>query len=127
MQYYNYGRTWSITTDPLRGSYCVRIAITKLRSIALRFSLAWCFASFGISDACLSFCFSFHMDFPLNHNQSFPTATSLHKVFTSVTIVFQCFRLWHAFQCVDTLLIALKHAGGMSLRYDAICAPAYCG
>ena len=28
------------------------------------------------------------MDFPLNHNQSFPTATSLHKVFTSVTIVF---------------------------------------
>ena len=28
------------------------------------------------------------MDFPLNQNQSFPTATSLHKVFTSVTIVF---------------------------------------
>ena len=45
------------TTDPLRGSYCVRIAITKLRSIALRFSLAWCFASFGISDACLGCCF----------------------------------------------------------------------
>ena len=59
MQYYNYGRTWSITTDPLRGSYCVRIAITKLRSIALRFSLAWCFASFGISDACLSYCFCY--------------------------------------------------------------------
>ena len=65
MQYYNYGRTWSITTDPLRGSYCVRIAITKLRSIALRLSFAWCFESFGISDACLSCCFSFPHGFSI--------------------------------------------------------------
>ena len=30
----------------------------------------------------------------VNHNQPFPTATSLHKIFTSFTIfiVFQCFR-----------------------------------
>ena len=31
------------------------------------------------------------------------------------------------FQCVDTLVLALKHAEGMSLRCDAICALAYCG
>ena len=31
------------------------------------------------------------------------------------------------FQCVDTLVLALKHAEGMSLRCDVICAIAYCG
>ena len=31
------------------------------------------------------------------------------------------------FQCVDTLVFVLKHAEGMSLRCDAICALAYCG
>ena len=31
------------------------------------------------------------------------------------------------FQCVDTLVLVLKHAEGMSLRCDAICAIAYCG
>ena len=33
------------------------------------------------------------------------------------------------FQCVDTLLFALKHAEGesISLRCDVICALAYCG
>ena len=31
------------------------------------------------------------------------------------------------FQCVDTLALVLKHAEGMSLRCDAICAIAYCG
>ena len=33
------------------------------------------------------------------------------------------------FQCVDTLLFALKHAEGecMSIRCDVICAIAYCG
>jgi|GEM_PF-2028317 len=30
-------------------------------------------------------------------------------------------------QSVDTLWIASKHAEGMSLRYDAICVPVYCG
>ena len=30
------------------------------------------------------------------------------------------------FQCVDTLLFASKHAEGMSLRCDVICALAYC-
>ncbi len=30
-------------------------------------------------------------------------------------------------QCLDTLLFALKHAEGMSLRYDAIHALAYRG
>ena len=31
------------------------------------------------------------------------------------------------FQCVDTLVLALKHAEGMSLRCVVICAIAYCG
>ena len=31
------------------------------------------------------------------------------------------------FQCVDTLVFASKHAEGMSLRCDVICALAYCG
>ena len=31
------------------------------------------------------------------------------------------------FQCVDTLELVLKHAEGMSLRCDVICALAYCG
>ena len=30
------------------------------------------------------------------------------------------------FQCVDTLVFASKHAEGMSLRCDVICALAYC-
>ena len=30
------------------------------------------------------------------------------------------------FQCVDTLVFVLKHAEGMSLRCDVICALAYC-
>ena len=30
------------------------------------------------------------------------------------------------FQCVDTLVLASKHAEGMSLRCDVICALAYC-
>ena len=31
------------------------------------------------------------------------------------------------FQCVDTLVFESKHAEGMSLRCDVICAIAYCG
>ena len=31
------------------------------------------------------------------------------------------------FQCVDTLVFESKHAEGMSLRCDVICALAYCG
>ncbi len=63
------------TTDPLRGSYFVHIAITMQVSLHAR-TLAWCFASFGISDACFCFCaysyacsccrFSFPIDFPLS-------------------------------------------------------------
>ena len=30
------------------------------------------------------------------------------------------------FQCVDTLVFESKHAEGMSLRCDVICALAYC-
>ena len=42
------------TIDPLRGSSSLPPSITKLRSIAPLglFSLAWCFALSGISDAC---------------------------------------------------------------------------
>ena len=53
-----------IITDPLRGSTSYLTLVTKLRSIALRFSLAWCFASFGISDACSCFCISMYLLFP---------------------------------------------------------------
>ena len=37
----------------------------------------------------------------VNHNQPFPTATSLHKIFTSFTIfiVFQCFRSIASLPC----------------------------
>ena len=31
------------------------------------------------------------------------------------------------FQCVETLVFVSKHAEGMSLRCDVICALAYCG
>ena len=31
------------------------------------------------------------------------------------------------FQCVDILVFESKHADGMSLRCDVICALAYCG
>ena len=31
------------------------------------------------------------------------------------------------FQCVDTLVFESKHAEGMSIRCDVICAIAYCG
>ena len=53
-------------TDPLRGSYPL-----------------WCYLQAAL--------IRLH---GVNHNQPFPTATSLHKIFTSFTIliVFQCFR-----------------------------------
>ena len=41
--------------------------------------------------------------------------------------VYQRADLSVCFQCVDTLVLALKHAEGMSLRCDVICAIAYCG
>ena len=40
---------------------------------------------------------------------------------TKGTVLLVCF------QCVDTLVLVLKHAEGMSLRCDAICTIAYCG
>ena len=46
---------------------------------------------------------------------------------TSVTIHTKGTVLLVCFQCVDTLLFASKHAEGMSLRCDVICALAYCG
>ena len=53
-------------TDPLRGSYPL-----------------WCYLQAAL--------IRLH---GVNHNQPFPTATSLHKIFTTFTIfiVFQCFR-----------------------------------
>ena len=44
-------------------------------------------------------------------------------MYTKGTVLLVCF------QCVDTLLFALKHAEGecMSIRCDVICAIAYCG
>ena len=40
---------------------------------------------------------------------------------TKGTVLSVCFR------CVDTLVLVLKYAEGMSLCCDAICALAYCG
>ena len=40
---------------------------------------------------------------------------------TKGTVLLVCLR------CVDTLVLVLKHAEGMSLRCDVICALAYCG
>ena len=40
---------------------------------------------------------------------------------TKGTVLLVCF------QCVDTLALVSKHAEGMSLRCDVICALAYCG
>ena len=40
---------------------------------------------------------------------------------TKGTVLLVCFL------CVDTLVLASKHAEGMSLRCDVICALAYCG
>ena len=53
-------------TDPLRGSYPL-----------------WCYLQAALIRL-----------LGVNHNQPFPTATSLHKIFTTFTIfiVFQCFR-----------------------------------
>ena len=44
-----------------------------------------------------------------------------HFLQTKGTVLLVCF------QCVDTLVLVLKHAEGMSLRCDAICTIAYCG
>ena len=41
-------------------------------------------------------------------------------MYTKGTVLLVCF------QCVDTLVFESKHAEGMSLRCDVICALAYC-
>ena len=41
-------------------------------------------------------------------------------MYTKGTVLLVCF------QCVDTLVFESKHAEGMSLRCDVICARAYC-
>ena len=46
---------------------------------------------------------------------------NLKKGVTKGTVLLVCLR------CVDTLVFVSKHAEGMSLRCDAICALAYCG
>ena len=52
----------------------------------------------------------------VNHNLPFPTALKSSFSTFSVLSPSACF------QCVDNLLLASKHAEGMSLRYDAIFA-----
>ena len=42
-------------------------------------------------------------------------------MYTKGTVLLVCF------QCVDTLVFESKHAEGMSIRCDVICAIAYCG
>ena len=42
-------------------------------------------------------------------------------MYTKGTVLLVCF------QCVETLVFVSKHAEGMSLRCDVICALAYCG
>ena len=46
----------------------------------------------------------------VNHNQPFPTAIILHKIFTTFTIliVFQCFRLWHVSKALTHCRLAIK-------------------
>ena len=90
-------------TDPLRGSYPL-----------------WCYLQAAL--------IRLH---GVNHNQPFPTATSLHKIFTSFTIfiVFQCFRRRH----VPTLWCChfgcLRGRLGEKRRTSAVCggAPRYGG
>ena len=90
-------------TDPLRGSYPL---LCYLQAALIRLH--------GV-----------------NHNQPFPTATSLHKIFTSFTIfiVFQCFRRRH----VPTLWCChfgcLRGRLGEKRRTSAVCggAPRYGG
>ena len=42
-------------------------------------------------------------------------------MYTKGTVLLVCF------QCIDTLVFVLKHAEGMSLCCDVVCALAYCG
>ena len=49
------------------------------------------------------------------------------EALTCVTIHTKGTVLLVCFQCVDTLVLVLKHAEGMSLCCDVICALAYCG
>ena len=101
-------------TDPLRGSYPLFIP------------------PFVQSPSCAhSLLRSFIRLHGVNHNQPFPTATSLHKIFTSFTIfiVFQCFRRRH----VPTLWCChfgcLRGRLGEKRRTSAVCggAPRYGG
>ena len=48
-------------------------------------------------------------------------ATDFFRIQTKGTVLLVCLR------CVDTLVLVSKHAEGMSLRCDAVCALAYCG
>ena len=94
-------------TDPLRGSYPLFIP------------------PFVQSPSCAhSLLRSFIRLHGVNHNQPFPTATSLYKIFTKDTpffLVFQCFRICHVFNALIYCCLHAKYAKGMSLRYDANC------
>ncbi len=57
----------------------------------------------------------------LNMSSVFSCMSMTSKKYTKGTVLLVCF------QCVDTLVFVLKHAEGMSLRCDVICALAYCG
>ena len=67
-------------TDPLRGSYPFLVLSPSCAHSLLR---------------------SFIRLHGVNHNQPFPTATSLHKILTTFTIfvVFQCFRYFTSAKC----------------------------
>ena len=92
-----------------------RLIVSLAQSPSCAHSLLWCFIRLH----------------GVNHNQPFPTATSLHKIFTSFTlfIVFQCFRRRH----VPTLWCChfgcLRGRLGEKRRTSAVCggAPRYGG
>ena len=94
-------------TDPLRGSYPF-----------------WCYLQAALIRSCgaLFACMELTM---ISRFQRLQTSTKslLHSLFLYFSVISPS----ACFQGVDTLRIASKHAEGMSLRFDAICALAYCG
>ena len=87
-------------TDPLRGSYPL---LCNLQAALIR--------SCGASFACMELTI-------ISRFQRLQTSTKslLHPLFYSFSVLSPL----ACFQCVDTLLLASKHAEGMSLRYDEI-------
>ena len=98
-------------TDPLRGSYHL---LCNLQAALIR--------SCGASFACME------LTIISRFQRLQATKSLLHSPFV---IVFQHFRLYGSTYMIlivsAYLLTHLKHAEGLSLRYDAICVPVYCG